>query len=202
MELKLSPEQQQKLINLYKSFYAHTNEVTVQMRKGNIKVKCNNLETTLIVPNVFSGSKKRNIDLLVDEAYDAEVDFDMTVKDEENLSTLLQFTKDPNLSNGQKILAYSKVWENCKKRKLNGESSITIQTEVNTITNRNSDRLLRIANKSSQVMEVVGDYFPRDFKLITPTWLQHVKSADFEEFLEKTKLKYRKGIEHLAGARE
>lgn len=201
MELQLSPKQQQKLIELYQILQVPPNNVTIRMSPGTIKVKCNEIKTTLVVPESSLNTRKRNLDLFIEEAYNADVDFDMTVKDEEEFNKLLQFIVDPNKANGQKILAYSKIWEKCSQRNKDGVSMLTINTEINSITNKNSGRLLRIAKKAHQVMEVMGDFFPRKLKLITPTWLQHVRSSDFESFLVGTKLKYRQGIEHLAGAR-
>ena len=201
MELQLSPEQQQKLLNLHQSLGAHTNEITIQMKKGKIKVNCNNIQTSLIVPT-NPKSKKRNVDQYVEDAYNADIDLDMTIKDEENIGVLLQFIQDPNQSNGQKILTYSKFWENCnKKRKIEGLSSRTLNSEISSLTTRNVNRLMRVAKKSHKVMEVVGDFFPRKFEIITPTWLLRVNDSEFENFLERTKVKYRLGIEHLAGAR-
>jgi hypothetical protein len=201
MELQLSTEQQQKLISLYQSFGAHTNEITIQMNKGKIEVKCNNIQTSFIVP-AKPTSKKRKIDQYVEEAYNADIDLDMTVNNEENIENLLQFIQDPTQSNGQKLLAYSKFWTNCnKKRKVEGLSVKTLKSEISSITTRNIDRLMRIAKRSHEVMEVVGEFFPRKFEIITPTWLLNANNADFESFLERTTVRYRLGIEHLAGAR-
>jgi hypothetical protein len=199
MELQLSDTQQQKLFELYRILQVPPNEVNIQMSSGKIQVKCNEIETTLLVPTF---NKKRNIELFVNEAYDADIDFDMTVKDEENLIKLLQYASDPHMANGQKILAYSKIWEKSNRRvKEEGTSLLTIKRELESLTNKNSGRIMRIAKGAHKVMEIMGDFFPRKLELITPTWLQHVKRDDFESFLVQTQIKYRKGIEHLAGAR-
>lgn len=201
MELQLSTEQQQKLINLYQSLCAHTNEVIIKMDKGKIKVQCNNNQTTFIVPAKLN-SKKRKMDQYVEEAFNADIDLDMTVNDEENIETLLQYTQDSKQPNGQKLLAYSKFWKNCnKRRKVEGLSTKTLKSEISSITTRNVDRLMRIARRSHEVMEVVGEFFPRKFEIITPTWLLNVNNTEFESFLERTTVRYRLGIEHLAGAR-
>jgi hypothetical protein len=60
---------------------------------------------------------------------------------------------------------------------------------------------MRIAKRSHEVMEAVGEFFPRKFEIITPTWLLNVNNTEFEDFLERTTVRYRLGIEHLAGAR-
>jgi hypothetical protein len=61
---------------------------------------------------------------------------------------------------------------------------------------------MRTAQKANQVMEVMGNSFPRKLEVITSTWLRHIKNSDFKEFLELTKARYREEIEFLAGARE
>ena len=200
MELQLSDAQQQKLLDLYRILHVPPNEVNIQMSSGRIHVKCNEIETTLLVP--ASTKRKRDINLFVNEAYEADIDYDMTVKDEEDFSNLLLYISDPKNATGQRILAFSKIWEKTQRRiKEEGTSLLTIKGEIEFLTNKNSGRILRITKGAFKVMEVMGDYLPRKLELITPTWLQHVKREDFENFLELTQSKYRKGIEHLAGAR-
>jgi hypothetical protein len=203
MTLPLSSDQQQKLLDLYQSFQVPINEVTIQMNSGAIRVKCNNNETVIIVPEISKKSKKKDINLYIEEAYNADIEIDMTVQNEEDYPTLLQYAIDKEKSNGQRILAYSKVWEQAMLKIKNEKKTLTqLQIEIWTLINRHGKRFLGIAQRSHKLIEVVGDYLPRDFKLITPTWLLHTKSQEFESFIEMSKAKYREGIEPLAGARK
>ncbi|CAG8799075.1 25473_t:CDS:1 [Dentiscutata erythropus] len=200
MNLQLTSEQQQKLIDLYQSFHPTPN-INIQFNPGTIKIKINSCETTVIVPE--TKTKRKPMSKYIEDAYDAEYELDQTVNNEENFDTLLRFTIDPSKSNGQKIQAYSKVWNQVtQKIKREGETTDQIKRNIWNLIQRNGTRFLRIAQKSNKVTEVVGEFLPRRFEHITPTWLSHIKNEEFEEFLIKLKARYRQEIELLAGARE
>jgi hypothetical protein len=199
MNLQLSTEQQQMLVNLYRSFNIHTDKVTIQMSLSSIKIQRNNSETTLVIPE--NKSKRKSMDSCIEETYNADCETELTVITEENLDQLLEYAIDPSLSNGQRILAYSKIWEKGNKKiKLKETSPEQFQNYVWRKIKRNGPRFLRIADRSFQLMEVVGGYLPRKFELITPTWLQNLKLDEFNSFIDRSKARYRQSIELLAGA--
>jgi hypothetical protein len=174
------------------------------MKPGVIKVENNLSKTTIIVPERFNKSiKRRNIQQYVEEAYNAEMEIDLSVYKETDLNKLLSFTIDSEKSNGQRILAFSKSWEILsKKLKQKETTSSQIQKDIWSQIKRNGIHFMRTAQKANQVMEVMGNSFPRKLEVITSTWLRHIKNSDFKEFLELTKARYREEIEFLAGARE
>jgi hypothetical protein len=204
MELQLSPTQQNSLLELYQSLANTSKEITIRMKPGVIKVENNLSKTTIIVPERFNKSiKRRNIQQYVEEAYNAEMEIDLSVYKETDLNKLLSFTIDSEKSNGQRILAFSKSWEILsKKLKQKETTSSQIQKDIWSQIKRNGIHFMRTAQKANQVMEVMGNSFPRKLEVITSTWLRHIKNSDFKEFLELTKARYREEIKFLAGARE
>jgi hypothetical protein len=203
MNFQLTLEQQRKLLELYQSFNIPDNGINIKIKPTNIDVKVNGLETTLIVPEGYQEKKRKHIDLYIEEAYNADFDFDMSVHNEEDLQTLLKFSIDTTITNGQRILAYSKIWTQVTRKIENKEvTSEQVKRIIWSSIKRNGTRFLRIAQRAHKVMDIMGDYFPRKLELITPTWLQHLKVAEFDNFVIRSRAKYRKGIEHLTGARE
>ncbi|CAG8814985.1 19457_t:CDS:1, partial [Dentiscutata erythropus] len=75
-----------------------------------------------------------------------------------------------------------------------------LRQEVQQITGQNGARFLTVANRAQRLLSVLGEFPIPQFRYITPNWLYHLTSVDFDYFIRKCREQLSQTMEHFAGA--
>ena len=125
-------------------------------------------------------SLKFKIFLLDIDQASINLNYDFYIEDNEAL--LFKSLTDSNISNGLKLISYAKLGLKFKDYDKTGKRNArkTIEDKIE----RNGTRTLRIASRTYQLFEIIGDFPICEFKRITPKWLFSLTNSEFETFLE------------------
>ena len=169
MELQLSETQRARLLELYQSLQLDYTRVNIQMNSTRILVQSNLQQTSLIIPTHYQRSRPTNFERYINDACNAETDFDLETYTKGDILSLVSVTIDITKTNGQRLYAYSKSWTFLSKDFI--EQQITmkqLQNEVQQITGQNGHRFLTVTNRAQRLMSIIGEFPIPQFRYITP----------------------------------
>jgi hypothetical protein len=201
MDLQLSEIQRARLLELYQSLQLDYSSVTIQMSSTQISVQSGIQQTSLNIPTHYRRTRPSNLEKYINDACNANTDLDIETYNKEDVLSLVSIAIDTAKTNGQRTFAYSKCWTLLSTDLV--ERRITmkqLRQEVQQITGQNGSRFLTVANRAQKLMSIVGEFPIPQFRYITPNWLYHLTSEDFDYFIRKCRENVIPNIEHFAGA--
>jgi len=108
MELQLSETQRARLLELYQSLQLDYTRVNIQMNSTRILVQSNLQQTSLTIPTHYQRSRPTNFERYINDACNAETDFDLETYAKGDILSLVSVAIDTAKTNGQRLYAYSK----------------------------------------------------------------------------------------------
>jgi hypothetical protein len=199
MELQLSETQRARLLELYQSLQLDYTSINIQMNSTQILVQSGTQQTSLTIPTHYRRVRPRNFEKYINDACNVDTDLDIETYNKEDILSLVSVAIDTAKTNGQRIFAYSKSWTLLSKNLVEQQMTMKqLRQDVQQITGQNGARFLTVANRAQRLMTTVGEFPIPQFRYITPNWLYHLTTVDFDYFIRKCKEKVT--IEHFAGA--
>jgi predicted metalloprotease with PDZ domain len=201
MELQLSETQRARLLELYQSLQLDYTSVNIQMTSTRIIVQSSSQQTSLTIPTHYRRTRPQNFNRYIEDACNAEVDLDLELYDKGDILSLVSVAIDTAKTNGQRLFAYSKSWSLLSKDLVERQLTMKqLRQEVQQITGQNGARFLTVANRAQRLLSVLGEFPIPQFRYITPNWLYHLTSVDFDYFIRKCREQLSQNMEHFAGA--
>lgn len=201
MELQLSETQRARLLELYQSLQLDYSSINIQMNSTRIVVQTSTQQTHLSIPTHYRRIRPSNFERYINDACNAETDLDTETYNKGDVLSLVSVAIDTAKTNGQRLFAYSKVWTLLSKDLIERHISMKqLGQEVQQITGQNGARFLTVANRAQRLLSTVGEFPIPQFKYITPNWLYHLTTVDFDYFIRKCRENNVLSFEHFAGA--
>jgi len=201
MELQLSETQRVKLLELYQSLQLDYTRINIQMNSTQILIDNGAQQTSLNIPTHYRRSRPRNFERYINDACNAEVDLDLDLYEKDDLLSLVSIAINTTKTNGQRLFAYSKSWTLLSTDLVERQITMRqLREEVQQITGQNGARFLTVANRAQRLLTILGEFPIPQFRYITPNWLYHLTSIDFDYFIRKCRDHISSSNGHLAGA--
>jgi hypothetical protein len=201
MDLQLSETQRARLLELYQSLQLDYTSINIQMSSTRILVQSGTQQTYLTIPTHYRRTRPRNFERYINDACTADTDLDIETYNKGDILSLVSVAIDTAKTNGQRIFAYSKAWTLLSKDLVERQITMKqLQQEVQQITGQNGARFLTVANRAQRLLSILGEFPIPQFRYITPNWLYHLTTVDFDYFIRKCRDNIALNMEHFAGA--
>jgi hypothetical protein len=186
MEFFCSPEIQQKLQEIQNLLPLENNNVQVNFSQNLITIS-DSIHNHDIILSSQQKPKLISPDLenIINDIYQAEVIFDYEITMEDNLNRILAYIGKKDNPNGQKIIMLSHLGKKIKNEYSTNRKKIRSIIEVQT--GLDGERIIKIAKRAYQFIQVIGDFPIREITKVTPKWLYGVRQKDFDQMLKMCK---------------
>ena len=75
-----------------------------------------------------------------------------------------------------------------------------MQQEIQQVSGQNGFRFTTVAHRANRLLSIIGEFPIPQFQYITPNYLFHLTSNDYEYFISKVRERQNNIFEHFAGA--
>lgn len=201
MSLQLSSIQRSKLLELYQTLSLDFDHINIQINPTSIIVQAHEQSTQIMIPTQYQRTQTNKFNKYINDALNASTSFDEGLYQNRNLLLLINIATDMTKTNGQRIYAYSKTWELLQNNLL--EQNLTlkqIQQRIQQMSGQNGYRFVAIAQRANRLMTLLGGIFILEFRYITPNYLFHLTSSDFEYFIKQVNERMNRALDDFAGA--